>query len=371
MKEFSSIRLYVIGGTVLVAAITGMGVLWFVKNNNRMDSHEVEKDTKVTEEKATAVAAASDGIVSLLQYSDKVTSVLAEECAADSDTTKQVIELLKRDGITGECLVYQVHFRDDSDADVTDEVNLQIAMQLSDAIRSASGDTLTSYYITADGYQPLYSYLMGDELCCTIPAGGAVAIVKSTNSIFAGVDIDHAEMYTLDAVTVRKAPSTDSDQVSKMDKDAQIQVVGKVKDSDWYMVKLDQGYGYIRGDFLGETQGATANNNNRRNNNNNRAAQQAADQAAAEQAAQHDAGNSTPTYNGGTQQNIPQSGAGGGSQDTQPAVDTSSQGGGSTNEGDATGDGGGAAGAGADNEGNGGVTPEPTPEPAPEPAPTE
>ena len=250
MENKSIIRKYVIGGVALVALIIIIGFFGITRNSAKRASLN-DPFTNSEQEKRSATK--DSGVASLLQYSDLVNGVNGQVMPADTEDSKNLLDKLHADGIAGDSVFYKVMFLGSDGTTVSDEVNLQVSLKLPEDIISSSGDTLTAYYATADGYSVLSSYIMDGAICCELPAGGTVAVVKSTNSIFANVDVSPATLYTNDAATVRTGADVSFEAKKTLETGTEVEVVGKVRDSEWYLVKTSEGYGYIRQDLLSES----------------------------------------------------------------------------------------------------------------------
>ena len=244
------VRKYVIGGIILVALILLMGFFGIVRKSAKHSptGGSVETSNSLERSKLT-----DTGVATLLQYSDRVNSVNGQIISTDDPEAGNLLSKIETDGIEGDSVLFKVIFLDSQAAEVTDDVELSVALLLPEELRSSAGDTYTAYYLTSDGYSVLSSYMMDDRICCTVPGSGCVAVVKSSNSIFSNVDITQNTMYTNDTVTVRTGADTTYDAKTTLEKGTEVRVVGKLHDSEWYLVKTSEGYGYIRQDLLSES----------------------------------------------------------------------------------------------------------------------
>ncbi len=272
MQDGSLIRKYVIGGIALVAVIIVIGVFGVYRNSSKYDSKSGGESAEVVEHEQASTSK-DVGVASLLQYSDAVASVNGQIVAGNSEEAASFVQKLQGDGIVGDAVIYKVIFLDENSTEVSESGELQVALKLPEEIITSAGDTLTAYYATADGYQVLSSYIMDGSICVVLPGGGNVAVVKSTNNIFQNIDVATATMYTNDTATVRSGPDTTYDSMEVLETGTEVQIVGKVRDSQWYMVKTESGYGYIREDLLSDTPVSkpatttTTNTNTQRNTN--------------------------------------------------------------------------------------------------------
>ena len=244
------VRKYVIGGIILVALILLMGFFGIARKSAKHSptGGSVETSNSLERSKLT-----DTGVATLLQYSDRVNFVNGQIISTDDPEAGNLLSKLETDGIEGDSVFFKVIFLDSRAAEVTDDVELSVALLLPEELRSSAGDTYTAYYLTSDGYSVLSSYMMDDRICCTVPGSGCVAVVKSSNSIFSNVDITQNTMYTNDTVTVRAGADTTYDAKTTLEKGTEVRVVGKLHDSEWYLVKTSEGYGYIRQDLLSES----------------------------------------------------------------------------------------------------------------------
>jgi uncharacterized protein YgiM (DUF1202 family) len=65
------------------------------------------------------------------------------------------------------------------------------------------------------------------------------------------IDPIEAEYVAVKNANVRKLPTADSDQVALLEAGTRVQVAGKVKDRNWYLVERDdKPLGYVYGELL-------------------------------------------------------------------------------------------------------------------------
>ncbi len=71
------------------------------------------------------------------------------------------------------------------------------------------------------------------------------------------IDPIEAEYVAVKNANVRKLPTVDSDQVALLEAGTRVQVAGKVKDRNWYLVEReDKPLGYVYGELLKEPEAA-------------------------------------------------------------------------------------------------------------------